>query len=318
LIGETLDSVLAQTYENWECIIVDDGSTDGTEVLIKEYLKIDKRFHLVTKPNNYKNGGNGARNYGATLAKGSFLIFLDSDDLIKKSFLEKRHQSILENSLFDLCVYKTGTFKKVVGDSNLIWNDFKENETLTMSISRFLNQDMPWCTMGVLWNKEFFKNIGGWDENLKSWQDWEIHLRTLFVNPVIYRFPDEPDNYYRLPNISEVKSNKNSERTFINAYNAIRKVDLLIHNHSILVDQKTFKFLILRNLIHNPILNGFRLLPSNILRKRKFKNLTKTTFLKYYLFELVFTTYRLRRMRSLFSYYKYIKAKSTYLKTTVK
>ena len=82
LIGETLDSVLAQTYTNWECIVVDDGSTDATGDLMESYVKKDTRFRYHHRPKNRLTGGNAARNYGFELSKGEYLNFFDSDDLM--------------------------------------------------------------------------------------------------------------------------------------------------------------------------------------------------------------------------------------------
>lgn len=82
LIGETLDSVLAQTYQNWECIVVDDGSSDDTNALMKTYCEQDSRFRYYHRPKERKKGGNICRNIGIDKAQGDFISFLDSDDFI--------------------------------------------------------------------------------------------------------------------------------------------------------------------------------------------------------------------------------------------
>ncbi|TXE17118.1 glycosyltransferase family 2 protein [Psychroserpens burtonensis] len=64
LIGETLDSVLTQTYANWECLVGDDGSTDGTEEVLQNYVLKDIGFQYFKRPDTHLAGGNGARNYG--------------------------------------------------------------------------------------------------------------------------------------------------------------------------------------------------------------------------------------------------------------
>jgi glycosyltransferase involved in cell wall biosynthesis len=74
----SIGSVLKQTYKNWELIIVDDRSTDGTKKLIEKYMKKDKRIKYVK--NIHKQGPSGARNQGIELAKGKYIAFLDSDD----------------------------------------------------------------------------------------------------------------------------------------------------------------------------------------------------------------------------------------------
>ncbi|MFD2550391.1 glycosyltransferase family 2 protein [Bizionia sediminis] len=91
LIGETLDSVLAQTYTNWECIVVDDGSTDGTEALLKNYTAKDRRFQYHKRPDNHLPGGNGARNYGFEVSSGEYIQWFDSDDIMLSSFLCKKY-----------------------------------------------------------------------------------------------------------------------------------------------------------------------------------------------------------------------------------
>lgn len=102
LISDTLDSVLAQTYTNWECIVVDDGSTDNTEALIQEYINKDNRFRYFNRPKDHLPGGNGARNYGFTVSKGDYIQWFDSDDIMKPEFLEKKLQPFITNNSVDI------------------------------------------------------------------------------------------------------------------------------------------------------------------------------------------------------------------------
>ena len=78
-IEKTLNSVAAQTYDNWEAIIVNDGSTDDSETVISNWIGDDKRFILHTQKNR---GLSGSRNEGMKLASGAYIYFLDADDLI--------------------------------------------------------------------------------------------------------------------------------------------------------------------------------------------------------------------------------------------
>src|SRR5690554_5799485 len=82
LIGETLDSVLAQTYHNWECIVVDDGSTDNTDEVMAEYIAKDARFQYHHRPAVKSKGANACRNYGFEKSKGAYIQWFDSDDLM--------------------------------------------------------------------------------------------------------------------------------------------------------------------------------------------------------------------------------------------
>ena len=103
LIGETLDSIIAQTYQNWECIVVDDGSTDGTDELMAAYVGQDSRFQYHHRPEERLSGGNAARNYGFEMSKGEYINWFDSDDLMHSEKLEKQvktlHNSFIIASL---------------------------------------------------------------------------------------------------------------------------------------------------------------------------------------------------------------------------
>ena len=111
LLPETLDSVLRQTYSEWECILVDDGSNDNTIEVIEQYVKKDNRFKLYIRPDGYLPGGNGARNYGFDVSNGAFVHWFDSDDIMKEKFLSKKiealdncpecHSVIARNTFFE-------------------------------------------------------------------------------------------------------------------------------------------------------------------------------------------------------------------------
>ncbi|MGM5470804.1 glycosyltransferase family 2 protein [Flavobacteriaceae bacterium LMO-SS05] len=97
LIGETLDSVLAQSYTNWECLVIDDGSSDTTATLLNQYITNDARFQYHQRPNRHLPGGNGARNYGFELSKGYYVQWFDSDDIMYTDYLQSRLM-VFENS----------------------------------------------------------------------------------------------------------------------------------------------------------------------------------------------------------------------------
>src|SRR5690606_927984 len=98
LIGETLDSVLSQTYTNWECIVVDDGSTDSTDALLASYCEKDARIQYHHRPKEHLSGGNGARNYGFKLSKGEYIQWFDSDDLMLNSKIEIKLREAIKNN----------------------------------------------------------------------------------------------------------------------------------------------------------------------------------------------------------------------------
>src|SRR5690554_1580908 len=103
LIGETLDSVLAQTYHNWECIVVDDGSTDNTDEVMAEYMARDARFQYHHRPEDRLPGGNAARNYGFEVSKGEYIQWFDDDDVMKAKFLEIKINKFTQQNQFVIC-----------------------------------------------------------------------------------------------------------------------------------------------------------------------------------------------------------------------
>lgn len=95
-IGETIKSVQAQTYKNWEMIIVDDCSTDNSEKIVEPYMQEDKRIRFLKNPKN--SGAAVSRNYAMREAKGKWIAFLDSDDLWAPQKLEKQIRFMVENN----------------------------------------------------------------------------------------------------------------------------------------------------------------------------------------------------------------------------
>ena len=82
-IGKCIDSVLEQTYSNWELIAVDDGSRDKTLGILKKYAEVDSRIRVIHQENQ---GPGIARNTGIAEAKGNYVVFIDSDDYIEKDY----------------------------------------------------------------------------------------------------------------------------------------------------------------------------------------------------------------------------------------
>lgn len=99
-IGETIGSVLAQTYPNWEMLVVDDGSTDGSRGIVEEYAKKDARIRYFYQENA---GSAAARNHGIREASGRFIALLDADDLWDPAFLEKQLAFMKEKKAVCVC-----------------------------------------------------------------------------------------------------------------------------------------------------------------------------------------------------------------------
>lgn len=172
VIGNTLDSLLWQTFANWECIIVDDGSTDETLKIIKEYCKIDSRFRLFKRDREPK-GATTCRNIGWQNSKFNSILFLDSDDILMPWCLKERMEFVLKHPEIDLCLFQ---------GYNIFNNkapELRGNPTLKDYILGFLSFQMTFQTSSPVWKKEMLEKIEGWKEGLISWQDPDIHCRAL-------------------------------------------------------------------------------------------------------------------------------------------
>ena len=168
LIGETLDSVLAQTYQHWECIIVDDGSSDDTDEVVGEYINKDPRFKYYHRPDEHLPGGNGARNYGFKMSQGEYIQWFDSDDLMLTDKLELCINEIYKDD-FDIVITN---FKYSGGKENkLDLNNFHHPLEYHLAYG-FLN------TVMVFFKKTFLKNTN-FDESLTRAQELEFYTRLL-------------------------------------------------------------------------------------------------------------------------------------------
>ena len=190
LITETIQSVINQTYQNWECIVVDDGSADDTMTVINEISQKDARFK--TAINQRKKGAQGARNTGVNLAKGEYFIFLDSDDLLGENCLTNRVSKFQEYPENDLLVFSSLIFKKKLDDTGILVNVPTTEDILC----RFFNLDIPWLSTGPIWKKKSFLKLGYWNEDIPSWHDWELHTRALLKGYQFIHFTTV-DNYWR-------------------------------------------------------------------------------------------------------------------------
>jgi glycosyltransferase involved in cell wall biosynthesis len=230
-LGETLNSVLVQTYQEWEAIVVDDGSTDNSIEIIQVYEKKDSRIKLFHRHREPK-GPSTCRNIGVEKSKGDFLIFLDSDDLLANFCLQQRVQFFIENPDLDFAVFYLELFNEAPGDSSVVFN--KNPDKKDTYLKMFLRNELPWACPNPIWKKESFVNLGGFNEDLIIMEDPELHTRAL-LNGLKYEVDSNgiPDCYYRVNSFNNDKREYFYELSIKGRMYYIKKIFLLIKSKSI-------------------------------------------------------------------------------------
>jgi glycosyltransferase involved in cell wall biosynthesis len=194
-IAESIRSVLEQDFEDWEAIIVDDGSTDNSVEIINNLVSNDPRLKLFQR-NRLPKGGSTCRNIGIENARGDYLFFFDSDDLMTKDCIGERVNLMQDNTTLDFAVFPVGTFYKAIGDSTMVWRTKKGDH-----LKQFLRHDLPWNIMSPIWRTPFVKNkLNGFDESFPRLQDVEFHTRALLQKGLEYKIVNNtsPKCFYRI------------------------------------------------------------------------------------------------------------------------
>lgn len=176
-ILETLVSVQNQRFKDWECLIIDDGGSDNTIQVINPILSQDIRFQFLKRPEAYKKGLPGCRNYGLDLAKGDYIIFFDDDDIVHPQNLELCVLELSRNEV-SFCRYIRAVF----------FNDFDYNFDFSTKyasfpitakdIARILRFELPFNSCAIMWKKQCFQE-NRFVEHLMYAEEWELYPRIL-------------------------------------------------------------------------------------------------------------------------------------------
>ncbi|MBR1698721.1 MAG: glycosyltransferase family 2 protein [Bacteroidales bacterium] len=189
-----LKSIAGQTYKNFECIVVDDGSTDNSGIVCEQFCQQDNRFHLIHQSNL---GLGPARNTGVRLSRGEYILFVDSDDYLLPGTLSCAYQLIVSGS-YDIAIFgfnKTdhaGVPFKTKTPSEKIWTLTGEEALCTL----FFGPTYERYLMCLAWNKLYKRGIiqGIEMAAIAPGQDYHYNCQVYQRNPVIV-CTEQP--YYR-------------------------------------------------------------------------------------------------------------------------
>lgn len=224
IVKHAIDSVLKQSYKNFELIIIDDGSTDGTVELIESMINKDDRIKFIEHEEN--KGVCKSRNDGLELAKGEYIFYLDSDNTWKKEYLKTMVGAYLE--LPDAKALYSGQY---IADN--YFSPIKRVRYGCFNKSLLYNRnyiDLNCFTH----KKEIYKKIGGFREELKRLNDYDYILKIIDNNFKMYSIPIILSNYYLKNSHNRISDNieydlnklyKPHEKYIINTDNKHLKID---------------------------------------------------------------------------------------------
>lgn len=205
-----INSILNQTYKNWEVIFINDGSIDRSLEILKEYKEKDKRIKIIDK----KNAGSGAaRNEGIASSRGEYIAFLDSDDWYEKNFLEKLYNNLIENNSDVVMCNPRIRYK----DEHIIEN-INLNIFTRINLLQNPEEILKILEMPVIWNKIYKKDVI-MKKNIKfpncSFAEDVEFLYKVFLNvEKVSKIEEHLYNYYKGDNSLTKKVNKNKELLF--------------------------------------------------------------------------------------------------------
>lgn len=262
---DCLDSIIDQTYKNIEIIIINDGSTDSTQDIIDKYVK----QHKFIFGHYQKNSGQGvARNKALKLAKGEYVAFVDSDDMLHPKFLESLYNSIIKNnSDFAICdwMYYLGPNNtRYVNKSKFIAYELLENENKDLILDEKI-----YFTVNKLYKKDFLvKNNIKYGEGY-IYEDFEHYIKTCILANKISTVPN-PYYLVRINDQSTTKTNYDNMLHYDSFLNAIE-----ISLKEIKYDNKYSKFYVYKYFLDRAYVYYKNRMPSKKIGKKFLKAVFK-------------------------------------------
>ena len=169
IICDAIDSTLRQTFNNFEIIVIDDGSTDDTRFKLKKYILTNKIIYFYQK----NSGLPGARNSGIALSKGEYVFCLDADDELMPNALSELYASALRTG----AGWVVSDLIRVEGNKTEIQKALLPGNEKLMDIFR-----KKWSFQARFYRKDVLDAIGRYDDQQKYYEDWELYIRLVEKN----------------------------------------------------------------------------------------------------------------------------------------
>lgn len=234
-LESTLQSVLNQDFQNWEAIIVNDGSKDSTEDIALKWIEKDNRFKYYSKQNE---GLGKTRNFGIDKAKGIYILPLDSDNLVEKDFIKKA-LNVFENNPNIGVIHGDAEY---FGEKTGIW----KVEPFCLE-KMLIHNYIDAC---AIFKKELWVQVGGYDEEMpyQGHEDWDFWISFSQVNVKFYHLNQVTFNYYV------------SKKSMIHSFSS----DMILANQDYIVQKHS-------RLYHEAFVKGFYKIKKEKLNLKKEK-----------------------------------------------
>lgn len=227
-LKELLDSIISQTFQDWNVFCIDDQSTDETQKVLRDYSQKDKRIHFHIR-DRLPKGAQTCRNIGFNLSKGAkYVMWFDGDDLIAPYCFSQRVEFMESHDNLDFGVFLAKTFKETI--SEVPTHIFGFRYSKQDDLRRFLRRDLPFVVWNNIYRRASVINYElEWDEHILSLQDSVFNIQTL-LKGLNYDYCDDCkiDYFWRVGTSDSIskkiftKAHKKSHLYFIDIlYNSL-------------------------------------------------------------------------------------------------
>lgn len=171
-LAETLDALQAQTLETWECVVVDDGSSDNTRAIAEEFVGKDPRMTVIHQQNQ---GSAGAYNTGVRNGRGDFVVICSADDILLPNHLEAMASFIDAEPDYD--IYSSNGYFWLPGQSReLVYSESDRGEITSLSLAEVI----LWCfySVGAAYRREWHDRVGGYRLDVFG-EDYDFWMRAM-------------------------------------------------------------------------------------------------------------------------------------------
>lgn len=318
-LDKAIESVVGQTYTNWECILVNDGSKDSTQSIAEKWAAQDQRIKLI----NQKNKGlSGARNTGLKHATGDYIYFFDSDDLIAPVTLSNLFNLVDDDIdiVFGKCAMTKGQSDEITGyldhDLSVLEKHYNNDNLL---LAKVIEESLICVAWNRLYKAEFlFKNKLTFMEGLLHEDELWFFETLFYANAIILN--DTPTYFYNVANVNSI-SNNFGKRNLESYLTTLNHINSNYYENNALKGNKEAVSVYLTHLKIKTLIHCFYKTPSDVQKsmtpdvKNTFQNinpkrnnqvLNTDLELRHYFFKVV----KSLEIKDILAFLRYYKSKS--------